>query len=291
MNTQQLETFVQVAENLNFARAAEALNITQSAVSRQIHALEDELGAKLLHRTTRTVTLTPAGISFLTDAKHIIGRLKFAVGKIQHQTDSDIQILSIGCGNDAHLEFLHKALSICHDEIPAFHPFLRIISHRSLLNLFYQGEIEVLAGFRNDIPVKGGIIFNEISRLSLCCVLPRSHPYANKEKIYQQELLSESLVTCSSYAIPGQAIEYQNRIAEYMSPEAVHPCDNPQAALALVRAGYGYSILPESRFHDDGLCYIPLADLESEPLSCGLFYKKGASNPLLKKFISIAEKV
>ena len=80
---------------------------------------------------------------------------------------------------------------------------LRIISHRSLLNLFYQGEIEVLAGFRNDIPVKGGIIFNEISRLSLCCVLPRSHPYATKEKIYQQELLSESLVTCSSYAIPG----------------------------------------------------------------------------------------
>ena len=149
----------------------------------------------------------------------------------------------------------------------------------------------MLAGFRNDIPVKGGIIFNEISRLSLCCVLPRSHPYANKEKIYQQELLSESLVTCSSYAIPGQAIEYQNRIAEYMSPEAVHPCDNPQAALALVRAGYGYSILPESRFHNDGLCYIPLADPESEPLSCGLFYKKGASNPLLKKFISIAEKV
>lgn len=41
MNTQQLESFVQVAEDLNFARAAEALNITQSAVSRQIHSLED----------------------------------------------------------------------------------------------------------------------------------------------------------------------------------------------------------------------------------------------------------
>ena len=63
MNTQQLKTFVQVAENLNFARAAESLNITQSAVSRQIHALEEELDTKLLHRTTRTVRLTPAGIS------------------------------------------------------------------------------------------------------------------------------------------------------------------------------------------------------------------------------------
>ncbi len=65
MNTQQLETFVQVAEHLNFARAAESLNITQSAVSRQIHSLEDELGIKLLHRTTRTVILTPEGPAFL----------------------------------------------------------------------------------------------------------------------------------------------------------------------------------------------------------------------------------
>lgn len=72
MNTQQLESFIQVAENLNFARAAEVLQITQSAVSRQIHSLEDELGTKLLHRSTRTVTLTPAGLSFLEDAKQVM---------------------------------------------------------------------------------------------------------------------------------------------------------------------------------------------------------------------------
>ena len=72
MNTQQLESFIQVAENLNFARAAEALNITQSAISRQIHSLEDELGTKLLHRSTRMVTLTHEGISFLETAKKVI---------------------------------------------------------------------------------------------------------------------------------------------------------------------------------------------------------------------------
>ena len=56
-----------VAENLNFARAAEVLKITTSAVSRQIRALEDESDTRLLHRSTRTVTLTPAGIVFLND--------------------------------------------------------------------------------------------------------------------------------------------------------------------------------------------------------------------------------
>ena len=63
MNTQQLECFIQVAENLNFARAARNLHITQPAVSRQIHALESELGARLFDRTTRTVSLTPIGNS------------------------------------------------------------------------------------------------------------------------------------------------------------------------------------------------------------------------------------
>lgn len=48
------------------------MNITTSAVSRQIRALEDELDTKLLHRSTRTVTLTPAGIIFLNDAKEIL---------------------------------------------------------------------------------------------------------------------------------------------------------------------------------------------------------------------------
>ena len=64
MNTDQFRSFIQVAENLNFARAAEILKITQSAVSRQIHSLEDELGTKLLHRTTRTVSLLPPGSAF-----------------------------------------------------------------------------------------------------------------------------------------------------------------------------------------------------------------------------------
>ena len=91
MNTQQLKTFVQVAENLNFARAAESLNITQSAVSRQIHALEEELDTKLLHRTTRTVRLTPAGISFLDDAKQIISTKKSLRLYIRNKLSGDME--------------------------------------------------------------------------------------------------------------------------------------------------------------------------------------------------------
>ena len=285
MNTQQLETFIQVAENLNFARAAEALNITQSAVSRQIHALEEELGAKLLHRTTRTVTLTPAGVSFLVDAKAIIGRLRFAAGKLKHHSDSNIQVLAIGCSNEAHLNFLQDILDACHREIPAFHPFLRIIAHRSLLNLFYQGDIDVLVGFKGDLPPRKDVAFLEFSRLPICCVVSPAHDLAEKESVSADDLLTEPLVLCNSYAMPTPVMEYQNRIAENLTPDMVYMCDNLQAALTLTRSGYGFSILPEIRSTDNTLRYIPIAD--TDPMPYGVFYKKSYGSALLKKFISI----
>lgn len=288
MNTQQLKTFVQVAENLNFARAAESLNITQSAVSRQIHSLEKELDKKLLHRTTRTVRLTPAGISFLDDAKQILERLKYATAKIQHHTTTAMQVVSIGCGCEAYLDFLYGILDVCLEEMPAFHPFLRIISHRSLLNLFYQGEIDLLVGFQNDVLLKGNVVYEELLHTPLCCVFPRGHAYTGKSEITEQDLLSERLVLCNSSALPSSASEYQNRIAGYLPPESVYFCDNFQAALTLVRTGYGYCILPQCRFPDEHLCYIPLAG--TAPLSYGIFYKKGVDNPPLKKFISIAKR-
>ena len=260
MNTDQLKSFIQVAENLNFARAAEILNITQSAVSRQIHSLEEELGTRLLHRTTRTVTLTPAGISFLEDAKNVVGRLDAASRKIQRHQSSSIQI-------------------------PELYPFLKVIPHRSILGLFYQGEIDLLFGFQDDIPLKNDIIYQELFRIPLCCIVPDTHPYAGRTELATEELYLENIVVCNSYAIPFKAAEMQNRIAQHIPPESTCICDNLQALLTLVRAGYGCSILPQMHFISSDICVIPITG--SEPLSYGIFYRKNAVSPLLKKFISI----
>lgn len=64
MTFTQLRCFIEVARQLNFARAAETLYISQPAVSRQIHALENELGVRLFDRTRHVVALTSAGESF-----------------------------------------------------------------------------------------------------------------------------------------------------------------------------------------------------------------------------------
>ncbi len=285
MNTDQLKSFIQVAENLNFARAAEILKITQSAVSRQIHSLENELGTKLLHRTTRTVILTPAGISFLEDAKNVMGRLKVAEQKIQRHQSTTIQVLTIGCQNEANLDLLCKVLKSCKQQIPELYPFLKVIPHRSILNLFYQDELDLLFGFQEDIPIKNDTVYKELFQIPLCCIVPASHPYAGRPELAKEELYLENIVVCNSYAIPARVAEMQNQISQHILPESTYMCENLQVLLTLVRAGYGCSVLPLMNFVNADIRGIPLKD--SESLSYGIFFKKSSHSPLLKKFISI----
>lgn len=284
MNTQQLESFIQVAENLNFARAAEVLNITQSAVSRQINSLETELGTKLFNRSTRSVSLTPAGISFLEDAKDVLARLQTASLKIHNHEKSNIQIISIGCSNESNLIYLSKTLSRCRLQIPELHPFLRIIPHRSIVNLFIHGEIDILFGFKDDIPVRNDISYRELNKIRICCAVPTEHPFSQRDEISERDLYAENIIVCNSYEVPSKVANIQNRLEHQFLPESTYYCENLQVMLTFVKAGYGFAILPEGTSIDSEITYIPLSG--STPISHGIFYKKSPKNPIIHRFIS-----
>ena len=288
MNTQQLESFIQVAENLNFARAAEVLNITQSAVSRQIHSLEEELGTKLFIRSTRTVALTPAGMSFLDDAKDILAKLQMAALKIEKHTSANIDILSIGCINDTYLNLLSRILSGYRKTAPQVHPLLRVIPSRSILNLFFNGEMDILFGFENDVPHRDGIHYEKLADIPICCAVPADHPFACKDSLTEPELLSEHIIICNSYEIPSEVATIQHKIGRQVSPEAINYCENALVSLTLVKAGYGVSILPRNINSDFQISYIPISSIN--PMSYGVFYKTASKNHLIRSFLEEAKK-
>ena len=72
MNSRQLEYFLAVAHELNFTKAAESMYVSQTAVTQQIKALEEQLGVSLFERTKKKVVLTPAGKVFLQEASSIL---------------------------------------------------------------------------------------------------------------------------------------------------------------------------------------------------------------------------
>lgn len=289
LNTQQLESFVQVAESLNFARAAEILNVTQSAVSRQIQGLEEELNTKLFYRTTRTVLLTPEGNIFLEHAKQMLEQLRIAAARMQHHSIAGTRVLRIGCESEGELAFLREVLRTCRQTIEAFHPYLRILPHRALLNLFFQGELEVLFGFEDGLPVRDGLVFTPLRQVPLCCVVPHDHPLAQHPHIDEETLFAQELVLCNAYTIPPQATALQNRIAQHLSPQRIHVSENAQVVRMLVQAGYGCAILPRPAAGDPELTYLPLAG--AAPLRYGICCAKTAGDALLKQFVHLAQQV
>ena len=83
MKFRHLEYFVTAAEELNFTRAADRLHVSQPPFSKQIHDLEGELGIDLFERQRKGVTLTPAGKSFLIDARRILEDCEASIIKAQ----------------------------------------------------------------------------------------------------------------------------------------------------------------------------------------------------------------
>ena len=95
MNISQLECFLSVADHLSFAKAAEELSISQPAASHQIQSLENELGGKLFHRTTRTVTLTEAGREFLDDARRMVAIARTPVQSFENTEERESKPLNM----------------------------------------------------------------------------------------------------------------------------------------------------------------------------------------------------
>ncbi|NER01072.1 MAG: LysR family transcriptional regulator [Cyanothece sp. SIO2G6] len=92
----QLRYFVAVAEELNFTRAAERLQIAQPPLSRQIQSLEKALGVTLLERTNRRVALTSVGEFFLTECRQILAQLENGIRATQRLANGETGQLVLG---------------------------------------------------------------------------------------------------------------------------------------------------------------------------------------------------
>src|SRR6266851_7118316 len=97
MLLQHLETFVRVVEEGNFTRAGELLNLSQPAVTRQVAALEHDLGASLVERGGRGLHLTATGKAVYTQARHLLAQVEHLKREVASLSDPMRGEVSIAC--------------------------------------------------------------------------------------------------------------------------------------------------------------------------------------------------
>lgn len=277
-----------VANFLNFSRAAEVLRITQPAVSHQINALENELGVKLFHRTSKSVRLTQAGYLFTQYADEILRISGLSKERLKAAQEVHSVRLGVGGRNFVDLRLMIPTLSQLATEEPLLLPLLRMTPFDSLENLLEEGDIQVLISHKKTSLKKA--VYRELCLRPVVCLCSAQHPLAQLEQVSVHQLRDAGrMAICRPPIFSTELLDVQSQVVSGRNSEQILFCDNLEILYTLVEAGLAFAIIsgPPFRSLFPHLRYIPMPEIS--PISFGAFYLPGELTPVLRRFLTLLE--
>lgn len=294
MNSRQLEYFLAVAKELNFTRAAEKMYVSQTAVTQQIHALEEQLGVTLFDRTKRKVSLTPAGKVFYGEALALLKRMELAKERTREVssgfTGNLVIGFTVGMGNtkaaDRIQDFNSKYPNIS----------LRFLaeSPAHLLEKLKTGEVDV--GFLPLLQENGydGICCKKICWSGFIAVLPAHHHLANEKTLTWSQLADEELILAATpHTDTGRDTNVESGFRNHgIIPRVVDRIEDVETIFLMVSVHMGITVLP-AYFHipmdaRGRLVAVPFGEAQDGvDLIAG--WKEDSKNPSLEKILPILQ--
>lgn len=241
-----LRYFIAVAEELHFGRAAQRLNISQPPLSQQIQLLEQQIGARLLARTNRSVTLTAAGEQFLQDARQILQNVSQAADKATRLHHGVAGELRVGFTSSApFITRVSDALFTFRQRYPQVHLLVQEINTRQQLEPLSDGRLDL--GVMRNTQLPDNLDHQLLLREPLCALVHRAHPLAQQQSISLQALANEPFV----FFDPQVGTALYSDILALLQRHNIQPWINQEVGeamtiLGLVATGLGVSILPAS---------------------------------------------
>jgi DNA-binding transcriptional LysR family regulator len=289
MELRHLRYFVAVAEERHFGRAAQRLHMAQPPLSRQIQALERELGFSLFQRTRRGVELTPAGASFLDGARRVFLEADRAVIDARRASTGETGRLVVGYLASLAYSGLTRLLRAYREQSPLVEMQLRELSPQEQLEALKQGRIDV--GFVRG-PVDDPSLSSErVRKERLFAALPSDHPLANRARLSLENLATEPFVTFPR----ARATAFFDSLmalcrAAGFTPRIVQ--EAPQLDIvSLVAAGFGVAILPESlrEIARPDIALVPLSGTPTIDLLAAWMTSNGS--PAVRMFLELMRRV
>lgn len=243
MELRQIEYFIEVAKREHMTEAAVKLHVAQSAVSRQIYNLEEELGVPLFIRDGRKIRLTPIGHTFLANmeqAMDIIDRAKREMAESLHPEKGTIRI---GFPSSLASYVLPRVISDFREGYPQAKFTLKQGSYRYLIDSVIKGNINMaLIGPlpMNEKKIKGETLFIE----KLVALLPESHPLALKKSLFLNELQGNPFILSPKGYVLRDLVMKACKLHGF-EPEVAFEGKDTDAIKGLVAAGLGITLIPE----------------------------------------------
>ncbi len=285
MNTFQLECFIAVAEYMNFARAAEHLNVTQPSITHQIKTLESELNVTLFRRTTRTVSITAEGEALIADARNILLIEKRIKKRYLSSFDTDVERITLGMQDYLYMNHLVTAFTRLRQQHPHVMPEFKSAPGKYIYRLLEEESVDAIAAFKetklNRVPGK----YKELYKIPIMAVFSQNETGFRHGQCRLEDLKGIPLVLNNPLITPAPLNGIQDLLAAELSVEQIYSSHALEISLSMTRAGFGMTLLPDLMVPENGeFIRVPITDIP--PLSFGLYYNSLKKNPLLLELIS-----
>ncbi|MCP4564579.1 MAG: LysR family transcriptional regulator [Bosea sp.] len=288
----QLRCFVAVAEELHFGRAAARLNMTQPPLSRQIQILERVLDVVLLERSNRTVKLTPAGQSFLAEARRLLKLAESAALLAKRVANGKAGSINIGFTATSAYSYVPRLVAACRRELPDVEVALKEMVSGDQLKRLDSGEIDI-GLLRPPIPRRGLGAFRVMAE-PLIAAVPAGHPLARGESVALPDLASEPFIMYAPY----EARYFHDLLVELFSraglvPNYVQHLAQIHSILAMVHSGVGVALVPETavNLRFSGVALRPLDLPRHRPAELFFVSRDDNDNPLVPIVTALAREI
>ena len=241
INFKLLGTFLAVAENASFRKAADQTHLSLPAVSMQIKQWEEQLGVALFQRTTRKVDLTQAGEQLMISARKAMAEIDAGLVQIQHAVNVQQGHLSFGCVPTVAGSRLPQILLKFSKKYPGISVRVRELAHIELLEAVRRRDVDFGIG---PIPEKKGELdFSPIFVDEYFALLPKAFHDAGRAGISLRELAKMPMLTLSNSSLFRNHLDSVLK-ANDVETEPNYEFTHVSTLIAMAEAGLGVAILP-----------------------------------------------
>lgn len=200
----QIRMFLVALEEGSLNKAAARLRMSQSALSRQMQALETELGGALLERTTSGVRATDAGHALAKSMPPVLADYEAGLNEARRLARGQREVIRVGYLSSAARAFLDPALAALRRSHPEVKIKLSDLSPGEQIAALRKGEIDLAMIGQEGESVAGEFYTRKLATLPVLALLPMDHPLAGRESIALKQLRGERFIGAPEADMPGR---------------------------------------------------------------------------------------